>query len=280
MTSRRDRGSPPDTAFYDATYGRFAERLSASIRAQAFGEDIGQNSWLTADEYRTFFDWLGLDESSEVLEVASGSGGPALFMVREIGCHVTGIDLHERGVAAANEAAGQRGLADRARFVSGDARDLSLFEDDSFDAVVCIDSINHVYDRRRALQEWHRVLRPGGRALFTDPITVAGMIRREEMVVRSGSMGEFVFTPPGVDEGLLGGAGFDHAQHGGCGGGVARGARASRLGARRDRGRGGQRHLPGLSERGRAARERAAADPPRLSGPQTGGGILSRLAPS
>jgi hypothetical protein len=34
--------------FYDRTYGSFAERLNATIRAEAFGEEIGQNSWLTA----------------------------------------------------------------------------------------------------------------------------------------------------------------------------------------------------------------------------------------
>jgi len=44
------------------------------------------------------------------------------------------------------------------------------------------------------------VLRPGGPALFTDPLTVTGLIRREEMVVRSCSRGEQVFTPPGLDE--------------------------------------------------------------------------------
>lgn len=207
-----ERGSTPDTAFYDTTYGSFAEQLTATIRAEAFGEEIGQNSWLTADEYREFFDWLGLDASSEVLEVASGSGGPALFMVREIGCRVTGIDLHEAGVAAATEAAVEQGLADRARFVSGDARDPLPFDDESFDAVVCIDSINHMFERQRVLEEWHRVLRRGGSALFTDPITVTDMIRREEMVIRSGSMGEFVFTPPGLDERMLRAAGFDEVR--------------------------------------------------------------------
>ena len=45
--------------------------------------------------------------------------------------------------------------------------------------------------------------------LFTDPITVTGMIRRDEMIIRSGSMGLFVFTAPGVDEHLIEAAGFD-----------------------------------------------------------------------
>lgn len=42
------------TRFYDMTYGRFADTLYAEIKREAFGEDIGQSSWLTADEQRTF----------------------------------------------------------------------------------------------------------------------------------------------------------------------------------------------------------------------------------
>jgi SAM-dependent methyltransferase len=88
-----------DSEFYDRTYGSFAERLNATIRAQAFAEEIGQNSWLTADEHREFFRWLEIDGSSRVLEVACGSGGPALFMARETGCRVTGVDLHVASAA-------------------------------------------------------------------------------------------------------------------------------------------------------------------------------------
>jgi cyclopropane fatty-acyl-phospholipid synthase-like methyltransferase len=68
-------------------------------------------------------------------------------MASETGCRVTGIELHQAGVAAANDAALQRGVADRARFRRGDARKPLPFADASFDAVVCIDSINHVYGR-------------------------------------------------------------------------------------------------------------------------------------
>lgn len=50
--------------------------------------------------------------------------------------------------------------------------------------------------------------RGGGRVLFTDPVTVTGLLRREEMIVRSDGMGEFVI-PPGLDERLIGEAGFD-----------------------------------------------------------------------
>jgi SAM-dependent methyltransferase len=198
-----------DREWYDSVYGGFADELSAAIRAEAFGEEIGQNSWLTADEHRSFFRRLGLDSSTDVLEVASGSGGPALFMVRETGCRVTGVDLHDDGVATANAAAATAGLAERAHFRRVDARAGLPFEDNSFDALLCIDSINHMYEREPVLRDWQRVLRPGGRLLFTDPIVVTGMIRRDEMVARSGGMGEFVFTPPGLDEELLHSVGFE-----------------------------------------------------------------------
>ena len=200
------------SAFYDAVYGTFGGQLSAAIRAEAFDEDIGQNSWLTADEFRGFFGWLELDASSEVLDVASGSGGPALFMVANTGCRVTGVELHQDGVAAANDAAGRRGVADRARFLCGDAREPLPFAEASFDAVICIDSINHVYEREQVFAGWHHVLRPGGRALFTDPLTITGRVSRGELLVRSGSLGEQVFTPVGEDERLLRAAGFADIQ--------------------------------------------------------------------
>ena len=197
---------------YDTAYGHFSDELYAAIRQAAFGEDIGQNSWLTADELRTFCEWLGVDTSTELLEVASGSGGPALFTVETTGCRLFGVDLHDEGVAAANRAAQERGLADRARFVCVDARKTLPVDAGSFDAVICIDSINHMYERSAVLREWRRVLRPSGRVLFTDPITVTGLLRREEMILRGGAMGEFVFTPPGLDQRLLEEAGFAEIQ--------------------------------------------------------------------
>ena len=197
-----------DTRQYDTTYGRFADELYASLRGEVFGEDIGQNSWLTADELRVFCEWLELSGSSDVLEVASGSGGPALFIAETTGCRVTGVDLHEAGVAAGSEAARKRGLTERVRFVCADARERLPFEDEMFDAIICIDSMNHLYERAAVLRDWYRLVRPGGRILFTDPITLTGLLRREEAIVRSRGMGEFVFTPPGLDERLIREAGF------------------------------------------------------------------------
>jgi hypothetical protein len=48
---------------YSSTYGNFKEQVLAEVRRETYGEDIGQNSWITTDEYDTFFSWLGLSKT-------------------------------------------------------------------------------------------------------------------------------------------------------------------------------------------------------------------------
>lgn len=198
---------PHSSNFYNLTYGHFANPVLAEIRQETFGEDIGQNSWLTADEYRQFIGWLNLTPASHVLDIASGSGGPALFLASMVGCQVTGLDINPSSTAAANAWAHSLGLGTCVHFHHGDASQPLPFEEHSFTAVVCIDSINHLPGRLQVLQEWYRMLRPGGRLLFTNPIIVTGMLSNEEIAIRS-SIGYFLFTPRGEDERLIQEAGF------------------------------------------------------------------------
>ena len=92
---------------YDSTYGDFSDRVLEAIRKEAFGADIGQNSWLTVDEYDRFLPWLELGPGHHALEVASGSGGPARCVARATGCRVTGIDANVSGVATASRMAAE-----------------------------------------------------------------------------------------------------------------------------------------------------------------------------
>jgi SAM-dependent methyltransferase len=193
---------------YDSAYGNFATDLLGQVRSEAFGEDIGQNSWLTADEYLRFFEWLEIKPASNVLEIGCGSGGPALFMARTRRCHIIGIDNNENGIATAKEMSQEQGLASLVRFQYADASNPLPFEDETFDSIICIDAINHLPNRPRVLAEWRRVLKSEGRILFTDPITVTGLLSNEEIAVRS-SIGYFLFAPIGEDERLIKEAGFE-----------------------------------------------------------------------
>ena len=121
---------------------------------------------------------------------------------------MSGLDLHTQGVASAQASAKELGCEDRADFRSGDAAAQLPFEKSRFDAITCIDAINHLPDRLRVLREWRRVLKPGGRLLFTDPIVLTGEMTSTEIAIRA-SIGLFVFVPAGLDEALLDQAGFE-----------------------------------------------------------------------
>jgi SAM-dependent methyltransferase len=128
-------------------------------------------------------------------------------MARQTGASCLGVDVNPHGIQAATETAGRKNVASLASFQVVDAGSRLPFADAAFDAVFCNDAINHLPGRAAVLRDWHRVLRAGGRVLFTDPIVVTGQLSNEEIRARS-SIGFFLFTPPGVNEQLLQGAGF------------------------------------------------------------------------
>jgi ubiquinone/menaquinone biosynthesis C-methylase UbiE len=96
----------------------------------------------------------------------------------------------------------------RVQFEHGDASLTLPFDEGVFDAVVCIDAINHLAGRLQVLKDWYRVLKSGGHILFTDPITVTGLLTNEEIAIRS-SIGFFLFAPPDEDSRLIQEAGFE-----------------------------------------------------------------------
>jgi cyclopropane fatty-acyl-phospholipid synthase-like methyltransferase len=198
--------------FFYGVYRASNEVVLAKIRRETCGEDLGQFSWITADELRKFFRKLDLDIESRVLDVACGSGGPALFTAQTLGCQVTGLDIDENGIDVAKKMTQARGLQSRANFEHGDASQPLPFPDASFDAVISIDAMNHFSHRAEVFAEWLRVLRPGGRFLFTDAVIVTGMLSRDEILARSRSMGHFLFTPSGLHERLIEAAGFVELQ--------------------------------------------------------------------
>lgn len=188
--------------YYDANYGNFETELYAEIRREAFGDDIGQNSWLTAEEQDLFLNWLNLSTEKTLLDVACGSGGPALRIAASTGCFLVGIDIHEQAIATAKSLASQRNLKERAEFYVVNASEQLPFPDARFDAITCIDAINHLPDRPLVIAKWARLLKPGGRLLFTDPVTVTGPLTSEEIAVRS-SAGFFLFVPKDYDKDVI-----------------------------------------------------------------------------
>jgi len=198
---------PPKVDLYNNAYGNYGSDAYREVRIETYGEDFGQTSWVTTEESAEIPQFLGLARDSYVLEIGCGSGGYALHLAEKIGCRIVGLDINEPAVRNANQLAQTAGLASQARFQQADASKNLPYDDETFDAAFSNDSLCHVPDRLGVLVEMFRVLKPGGRMLFSDALVIGGLISAEEIATRS-SIGFYFYTPPGVNERLIDQAGF------------------------------------------------------------------------
>lgn len=113
----------------------------------------GRLSW-----FNKHIDWQGKD----VLDLGC-AGGFMAEALDDLGATVTGIDPAQDAIAAARDHAEQGGRTIRYDVGVGEALP---YEDTSFDAVVCVDVLEHVRDLPQVIREVARVLRPGGQFLF------------------------------------------------------------------------------------------------------------------
>jgi sarcosine/dimethylglycine N-methyltransferase len=109
---------------------------------------------------------VGIRAGMRVADFCAGLGGPARYHAHRSGADVTGIELTPARVAGANELTRRVGLQDRVRVIEGDVMQVPL-PDASVDAVISQEALLHVPDNLRALQEAHRILKPGGRIAFS-----------------------------------------------------------------------------------------------------------------
>jgi len=100
----------------------------------------------------------------DVLEVGSGRGGGSSYIARYLGPRsMTGLDFSPKAIEFCQRHYDVPGL----HFVRGSAEDLD-FADESFDAVVNVESSHCYPSMERFLAGVHRVLKPGGHFLYTD----------------------------------------------------------------------------------------------------------------
>jgi 2-polyprenyl-6-hydroxyphenyl methylase/3-demethylubiquinone-9 3-methyltransferase len=126
------------------------------------------------------FDWKG----KYVLDLGC-AGGFMAEAIAERGARVVGIDPAADAIAAASRHSSAGGLTIQYDVGVGEALP---YDDNCFDAVVCVDVLEHVADLACVLTEVTRVLRPGGFFLFDtinrNPIARLATITLAEDVLR------------------------------------------------------------------------------------------------
>jgi SAM-dependent methyltransferase len=197
----------PESWGYDNLYEEFDSPLMQQFRREAYGEDIGQHSWVTADEIQESIPRLKLSRASRFLDLGCGPGGPLAFIVGQVGCQGSGIDVSAKALAAARSRVASLRLDEVVTLREADLNEPIPFAGGSFDAVMSLDAILHLRDRLSVFREVTRVLIPSGRFLFTDAGVITGSISDEEIRLRA-VHGYTQFVPSGFNEHTLELAGF------------------------------------------------------------------------
>lgn len=153
----------------------------------------GRESWDYLFDFAVSCDLLSPRPDDRVLDLAAGTGWATELLTR-LGIRTVSVDLStEMMRRARHRLASDDRLVFRheAGFVAARGQELP-FRNESFDGILCLNALHHLPDYARALREIFRVLKPGGRAVFSEPGTAHAVAplsqfrMREEMVIEKG----------------------------------------------------------------------------------------------
>jgi ubiquinone/menaquinone biosynthesis C-methylase UbiE len=116
-----------------------------------------------------YLDLLQIAPGERALDIGCGTGVVTRAVATRVGPngHVLGLDPSPTMLAVAREIAEREGLLGPIDFQIGDARALPV-DDASLDVVLAITVLSHTTDAERAIPEFLRAVRPGGRVGIFD----------------------------------------------------------------------------------------------------------------
>jgi SAM-dependent methyltransferase len=120
------------------------------------------------EKLRLLGERIRLGPGLRVLDVASGRGGPAILLARELGCSVEGIEIAPEFHAAAVERAAAAGVADRVTFRLGDASS-ETYAASAYDAALCLGASFVFGGLAGTLDVLEPCVRPGGHVVVGEP---------------------------------------------------------------------------------------------------------------
>ena len=123
-------------------------------------------------------DAAALESGETLLDVGCGNGLIGFGALDRGAREVVFADVSAALLEDCRELAAKAGVVGRSRFVEAQAEDLRGVGDASVDVVTTRSVLIYIADKERAFREFHRVLRPGGRASIFEPINRFGLEER------------------------------------------------------------------------------------------------------
>lgn len=109
-------------------------------------------------------DFADITNGSRVLDAGCGEGKASIQLAQKYGAKVCGVDIVPRSIAIAKNSSKDNGLVD---FQIADYNKLP-FGDNTFDVVFTLETFTHSANPKKTLEEFLRVLKPGGRIAIFD----------------------------------------------------------------------------------------------------------------
>lgn len=107
--------------------------------------------------------------SMRVMDLGAGYGGSGRYLAKRFGCRVDCLNLSEVQNRRNRQMNQEQGLSDKVGVIYGSFDDVPA-EDAGYDKVWSQDAFLHSGQRAKAFAEAHRILKPGGELIFTDPM--------------------------------------------------------------------------------------------------------------
>jgi len=193
-------GEKSEVNLYDGHYSDHSQGALTKVRIETYGGeagDLGQSSWMTVAELEQMMTLANVSKDTVVLEIGCGAGGTAIWIAKKFGCRVVATELNPHGLDTGRKLAAEAGVNVTFQLIDGS---MPLpYEDNSFDVVFCNDTMCHIPNRAKVLEDWRRVLKPGGFVVYTDAMVVTGPVSSDEFRTRA-SIGKYYYQALGDNE--------------------------------------------------------------------------------
>jgi len=130
---------------------------------------------------------LDLQPGQHLLDIGCGVGVPAIQLGQYVEAHITGVTISNWQVQEGTRRVRAAGLRGQVQIEYGDAAALA-YPDETFDAVLVFQSLQHASDLGQWLREMVRVLRRGGRVVLTEFLEEAPLTEEEIEILHAGAM--------------------------------------------------------------------------------------------